>query len=94
MPAYKYKKGHTQMWYAKINFQDADGINRQHCKRGFNSKKDAEAYEIDYKTALKLCPSTGAPSLTDLLQGILKTNNITAPSVAPEPAEEPALWTP
>lgn len=89
MPAYKYKKGGKTMWYAKINFQDADGVNRQHCKRGFCSKSDALAYENEYKTALMLCPSTGAPSLTDLLQGILKANNITAPSVTPEPVEEP-----
>ena len=89
MPAYKYKKGVKTMWYAKINFQDADGVNRQHCKRGFCSKSDALAYENEYKTALMLCPSTGAPSLTDLLQGILKANNITAPSVTPEPVEEP-----
>lgn len=88
MPAYKYKKGGKTMWYAKINFQDADGINRQHCKRGFKKCGEAEVYETEYKTALKLCPSTGAPSLTDLLQGILKANNITAPSVAPETAEE------
>ena len=92
MPAYKYKKGGKTMWFAKINFQDADGVNRQHCKRGFSSKSDALAYENEYKTALKLCPSTGAPSLTDLLQGILKANNITAPSVAPEPVEEPTGW--
>ena len=88
MPAYKYKKGKTQMWYAKINFQDADGINRQHCKRGFVSKSDALDYETDYRTALKLCPSTGAPTLTELLQGILKANNIATPNAAPEPVEE------
>lgn len=88
MPAYKYKKGGKTMWYAKINFQDADGVNRQHCKRGFSSKSDALAYENEYKTALKLCPSTGAPSLTDLLQGILKANNIITPSVATEPVEK------
>ena len=40
MPAYKYKKGGKIMWFAKINFQDADGVNCQHCKRGFSSKKD------------------------------------------------------
>ncbi len=88
MPAYKYKKGGKTMWYAKINFQDADGVNRQHCKRGFDSKKSAETYEAEYKTALNLCPSKGAPSLAELLQSILTSNNITAPTATPEPVEE------
>lgn len=85
MPVYKYQKG----WYVKTNFKDADGVNRQHCKRGFRTKKEAETYEADYKAALRLCPSTGAPTLTELLHGILKANNIATPNAAPEPVDEP-----
>ena len=85
MQVYKYQKG----WYVKTNFKDADGVNRQHCKRGFGTKKEAETYEADYKAALRLCPSVGAPSLTELLQSILSANNIAVPTATQEPVEEP-----
>ena len=89
MPAYKYKKGGKTMWYAKVNFQDADGINRQHCKRGFQKRSDAETYETNYKAALNLCPQKGVQSLSDVLQAILTAHSISTAAAVTEPAEEP-----
>lgn len=89
MPAYEYKKGGKKMWYAKVNFQDTEGINRQHCKRGFKTRKDAEAYETEYKAALKLCPQKGVQSLSEVLQAILDAHNIKVPVAVTEPVQEP-----
>ena len=89
MPAYEYKKGGKKMWYAKVNFQDTEGINRQHCKRGFKSRKDAEDYEREYKSALKLCPQKGVQSLSEVLQAILDAHNVRISESVPEPPEEP-----
>lgn len=77
------------MWYAKVNFQDTDGINRQHCKRGFKSRKDAEEYEREYKSALKLCPQRGVQSLSEVLQAILDAHNISIPVAVTEPPKPP-----
>lgn len=87
MPAYRYQKGGKTMWYAKVNFQDTEGINRQHCKRGFKTRKDAEAYETEYKAALQLCPQKGVQSLSEVLQAILNAHNVSIPTDATKPAE-------
>lgn len=54
MPAYPYQKGGVTHWFAKINYQE-NGQNRQLCKRGFDTKEDAQLYEeaflLKYRTS-------------------------------------------
>lgn len=47
MPAYKDAKSGT--WYAKFNYKDWKGKTRFTTKRGFATKREAVAYESDFK---------------------------------------------
>lgn len=47
MPAYKDAKSNT--WYAKFNYKDWKGKTRFATKRGFSTKRDAIAYEREFK---------------------------------------------
>ncbi len=46
MPAYKYqlKTGKTK-WYANFYYEDWTGTRQHKCKRGFDTKKEANEYE-------------------------------------------------
>ncbi|MBR0146248.1 MAG: Arm DNA-binding domain-containing protein [Eubacterium sp.] len=47
MPAYKDKKNST--WYALFWYKDWNGEQKRKIKRGFPTKRDALAYETDFK---------------------------------------------
>lgn len=46
MPAYKDKN--TGKWYCQFYYHDWTGKNRHKVKRGFNRKKDAEQWELEF----------------------------------------------
>lgn len=46
MTAYKDEK--TNTWMARFYYTDWKGIRKQAKKRGFEKKKDAQAYETDF----------------------------------------------
>lgn len=89
MPAYKYTKNGKTAWYAKVCFQDTTGTNKQHTKRGFKTRKEAEDYEAEYKMALKICPQEGVKSLSEVIQAILVTHNVVPVETSPEPEKTP-----
>ena len=43
MPVYKDKNNGS--WYVMVRYEDWQGKNRQKCKRGFDTKKDAQNWE-------------------------------------------------
>lgn len=47
MPAYKDKKNNT--WYCKFNYKTWNGETKYTTKRGFATKREAAAYESDFK---------------------------------------------
>lgn len=47
MPAYKDKK--TGTWTVKVYYKDWTGENRRKTKRGFETKKAADEWEVDFK---------------------------------------------
>ena len=47
MPVYKDKKSNT--WYAMVRYEDWRGEHRQKCKRGFETKKDAQEWERSFQ---------------------------------------------
>lgn len=50
MPAYKEKDGSG--WYCQFWYTDWTGKRRHSCRRGFGRKKEAEAYERDFKASI------------------------------------------
>ncbi len=44
MPAYRYKVKTGTLWRVQVNFTE-DGTHKQHCKRGFKTKREAQEYE-------------------------------------------------
>lgn len=44
MPAYRYKVKTGTMWRVQVNFTE-DGVHKQHCKRGFKTKRETQEYE-------------------------------------------------
>lgn len=57
MPAYKDDK--TGKWYVTFRYVDHTGTRKQKMKRGFDLKKDALAYEVDF-----LANMQGSPDVT------------------------------
>jgi integrase len=51
MPSYQDKT--TKKWFCKFYYQDADGKRRQKLKRGFNLKREADAWERQFLTELR-----------------------------------------
>ena len=51
MPSYQDKT--TKKWFCKFYYQDADGKRRQKLKRGFNLKREADAWEREFLTELR-----------------------------------------
>ncbi len=47
MPVYKDEERGT--WYCKCNYKDWQGISQSKLKRGFSTKKEAQAWERDFK---------------------------------------------
>ena len=47
MPVYKNKK--TGSWYVMVHYQDWTGENKQKCKRGFGTKREAQEWEWQFK---------------------------------------------
>lgn len=46
MPVYKDKNRNT--WFAKFNYKDWQGVNRQKKKEGFKTQREAKAFERDF----------------------------------------------
>lgn len=51
MPSYLDKA--TKKWFCKFYYQDANGKRRQKLKRGFNLKREADAWERQFLTELR-----------------------------------------
>ena len=51
MPVYKNKK--TGSWYVMVHYQDWTGENKQKCKRGFGTKREAQEWEWQFKLQKK-----------------------------------------
>ena len=51
MPVYKNKK--TGSWYVMAHYQDWTGENKQKCKRGFVTKREAQEWEWQFKLQKK-----------------------------------------
>ena len=52
MPVYKNKK--TGSWYVMAHYQDWTGENKQKCKRGFVTKREAQEWECNSNFKRKL----------------------------------------
>ncbi len=50
MPAYKEKDG---TWSSSFHYNDWTGANKRKHKRGFKTKKEAQAYELNFKLAAR-----------------------------------------
>lgn len=62
MPAYKSSSG---KWYCKFYTKDWQGVQKQILKRGFRTKKEALAYEHNFKAKNKGLPSMSLQTLSD-----------------------------
>ena len=51
MPIYKDKKNGT--WYAMVRYKDWTGANKQKCQRGFETKREAQEWEYQFKLQKK-----------------------------------------
>ena len=51
MPIYKDKKNGT--WYAMVRYKDWTGANKQKCQRGFETKREAQEWECQFKLQRK-----------------------------------------
>ena len=51
MPIYKDKKNGT--WYAMVRYKDWTGANKQKCQRGFETKREAQEWEYQFKLQRK-----------------------------------------
>ena len=51
MPIYKDKKNGT--WYAMVRYKDWTGANKQKCQRGFETKREAQEWEYQFKLKRK-----------------------------------------
>jgi integrase len=71
MPAYKDNKG---KWYVKFYADTWDGGKKQVLKRGFTTKKDALAYEHEYKANKQHSPSITLQTLYNAFKEDYKTN--------------------
>lgn len=92
MPAYQYVTKKGVMWYAKVNYLDADGHKCQHCKRGFQSQEEAELYEEAY---LIKHPHIHMKPMSELLKEVLgvapdKTLITDEPAVIPTKVYTPS----
>lgn len=61
MPSYKEQNG---KWYCKFYYTDYKGGKKQKLKRGFDRKKDADAWERDYLQRLAKSPDMDFCALT------------------------------
>lgn len=62
MPSYKTEKG---KWYCKFYVKDFLGNRKQILRRGFRTKRDAQAYENDFKAKYTSNPSMSLRTLSD-----------------------------
>ena len=51
MPIYKDKKNGT--WYAMVRYKDWTGANKQKCQRGFETKREAQEWECQFRLQKK-----------------------------------------
>lgn len=51
MPIYKDSKNGT--WYAMVRYKDWTGANKQKCQRGFETKREAQEWECQFKLQKK-----------------------------------------
>lgn len=51
MPIYKDKKNGT--WYVMVRYKDWTGANKQKCQRGFETKREAQEWECQFKLQKK-----------------------------------------
>ncbi len=51
MPAYKDKK--TSRWYVQVSYKDWNGKTKHTCKRGFETKRNALAWEQEYLSKVR-----------------------------------------
>lgn len=64
MPAYKDNKGR---WYCKFYADTWDGNKKQILKRGFSTKKEALAYEYEYKANTSHSPDLVSKHISSVL---------------------------
>ncbi|MBA9087511.1 integrase [Fontibacillus solani] len=64
MPVYKDEKRGT--WYAKFNYTDWTGENKQKLKRGFKTQREAKAYERDFMERSQASPDMTFGNLVQL----------------------------
>ena len=62
MPSYKEENG---KWYCKFRYTDYTGTRKQKLKRGFERKKDAEAWERDFLERLAKSPDIAFCALAE-----------------------------
>jgi len=74
MPAYKYqlKTGKTK-WYANFYYEDWTGTKQHKCKRGFDTKKEANEYERLFLDKFSKSPTILFSSLVDNYLDDMKT---------------------
>lgn len=74
MPAYKYqlKTGKTK-WYANFYYEDWTGTRQHKCKRGFDTKKEANEYERLFLDKFSKSPTILFSSLVDNYLDDMKT---------------------
>lgn len=71
MPAYKEKNG---TWSCKFKYVNFAGENKQKHKRGFERKKDAEAWELDFKAHYTKTPDIPFSTFSKKYLEDLKSN--------------------
>ena len=54
MPAYKDRNNGT--WFCKFSYKDFDAVTKQKWKRGFASKKEAQAFERNFLEQMSAGP--------------------------------------
>lgn len=73
MPSYKDSQRGT--WYCKFSYTDWTGTRKQKLKRGFQLKRDADAFEQDYIRKMSGSPDMTFAALADLYLEDVKINS-------------------